>query len=308
MILKFTVPDGPDRKVYTVLRRELGLSAGMVRRLKLADGIAVNGESAFTDRMMHPGDVLTADVSSCEEPPDIVPERGALDIIYEDEGLIGVNKAPGVIVHPTHSRYTGTLANFAAGYMMDKYENASVHPVNRLDRDTSGVVLFAKNSYMMAAASEALREGGAVKRYTATVLGKMPEESGVIDRPIKRCGEGELKRTVSPDGKPAVTRYRTLAVYEEAEYSLSLLSLELETGRTHQIRVHCASCGCPLLGDCLYHTAASLAVSEKLGITRQLLHAEYLTFKNPVGGERLELYAPVMRGDMQKILSKFDVR
>lgn len=308
MILKFAVPDGPDRKVYTVLRRELGMSAGMVRRLKLAGGIMVNGEGAFTDRMLRPGDVLSADVSSCEELSDIVPERGELDVIYEDEGLIGVNKAPGVIVHPTHSRYTGTLANFTAGYMLERYGKASVHPVNRLDRDTSGVVLFAKNSYMMAAASASLRESGVVKRYAAVVYGKMPKVSGVIDRPIKRCGEGELKRMVSPEGKSAVTRYKTIAVYEEQGYTLSLLSLELETGRTHQIRVHCASCGCPLLGDCLYNTAESLAVSEKLGITRQLLHAEYLTFKNPVDGGQVELCAPICRGDMKKILSKIDVR
>lgn len=305
MILTFTVPQGQDRKVYTVLRRELRASAALVRRLKNSGGIKVNGESAFTDRMMRPGDVLTADISGCEPVSDVVPENGEIDVIYEDEGLAAVNKAPGIIVHPSHSRYTGTLSNFAAGYFSEKGEPASVHVVNRLDRDTSGVVLLAKNSYMKALASEALGEDTAVKEYKAVVYGKMPAYEGVIDAPILRLREGDIMRGVGSDGQRAVTRYKTVAFDVVDGFPLSLLSLTLETGRTHQIRVHCAHLGCPVLGDGLYGSEESKRASESLGVSAQLLHAEKLTFTHPISGENICLFAPIVREDMGKIVAKF---
>ncbi len=305
MILSYTVPDGENRKVHTILRRELRASAALVRKLKLADAIYANGESVFTDKMLKPGDVLTADITAAEESCDIVPEKGELHIIYEDEGMLVVNKPCGILVHPSRARYTGTLSNFAAGYLLEKEGRGIVHAVNRLDRDTGGVVVFAKNSYMKALLSDALEETGE-KKYFAVVHGKMPEENGSIDAPIKRLRDGDMMRGVAPDGQRAVTHYKTIGQCKVEGEDISLLYITLETGRTHQIRVHCTHMGCPLLGDCLYYTESSRALSEKLGVGAQLLHAVMLLFSHPLSGKELVLDAPVLREDMKKVLELFE--
>lgn len=306
MILSYTVPDGPERKVHTILRRELKASAALVRRLKLSDAIFANGETVFTDKMLKPGDVLTADISAAEEPCDVVPEKGELHILYEDEGMLVVNKPCGILVHPSRARYTGTLSNFTAGYLLEKEGSGVVHAVNRLDRDTGGVVVFAKNSYIKAILSDALGEDSAEKKYFAVVHGKMPAEEGTVDAPIKRLAEGDMMRGVAPDGQRAVTHYRVLGECDAEGEDISLLYLTLETGRTHQIRVHCTHMGCPILGDCLYYTDASRALSEKLGVSAQLLHAVDLFFTHPVSGKELTFHAPVLREDMKRVLELFE--
>ena len=305
MILSYTVPDGDSRKVHTILRRELRASAALVRRLKLCNAIFANGEPVFTDRMLKPGDVLTADVSAAEEPCDVVPEKGEVHIIYEDEGMLVVNKPCGILVHPSRARYTGTLSNFAAGYLLEKEGSGALHAVNRLDRDTGGVVVFAKNSYMKALLAEALEETGE-KKYLAVIYGSMPAESGTVDAPIKRLAEGDMMRGVSPDGQRAVTHYETVGSCEAEGEQISLLSITLETGRTHQIRVHCTHMGCPLLGDCLYYTDGSRAVSDKLKVNAQLLHAVDLFFTHPITGENLAFHAPVLRDDKKRVLQLFE--
>ena len=306
MILSYTVPEGPDRKVHTILRRELRASAALVRRLKLANAIFANGECVFTDKMLKAGDVLTADISVCELPCDIVPEDGDLHILYEDAGMLVVNKPCGMLVHPSRARYKGTLSNFAAGYLLEKEGNGTVHAVNRLDRDTGGVVVFAKNSYMKALLSDALGEETAEKKYMAVVFGEMQPENGSVDAPIKRICEGDMMRGVAPDGQRAVTHYETRSVSTVQGEKISLLSLKLETGRTHQIRVHCTHKGCPLLGDCLYYTDASREISRKLGINEQVLHAETLEFVYPLTEEKMVFSAPVLREDVKELLELFD--
>ncbi len=305
MILSYTVPDGPERKVHNILRRDLKVSAALVRRLKNCDGIKANGESVFTDKMLKAGDVLTADISAAEPTCDVVPENGELHILYEDDGMLVVNKPCGVLVHPSRARYTGTLSNFAAGYLLEKEDCPAVHSVNRLDRDTGGVVVLAKNCYMKALLSEALSDEKAEKIYTAVVYGEMPQKNGTINEPIKRLREMDMLRGVSPDGQNAVTHYEVLGVAEAYGEKISLLSLKLETGRTHQIRVHCTYNGCPLLGDCLYYTAESRMLSEKLGISEQALHAHSLEFTHPVTAEKHSFFAPVLRDDMKKLMSLF---
>ncbi|MBR6951643.1 MAG: RluA family pseudouridine synthase [Oscillospiraceae bacterium] len=301
MILTFTVPEGPDRKAYHVLRRELKASAAFVRRLKAAGALYVNGEPSFTDRVLRPGDVLTADADACEPESDLVPEKGPLSIRYEEEGFLAVNKPAGLLIHPTRSRYGGTLCNFAAGYRSAQGQPPAVHAVNRLDRDTSGVVLLAKNSYMHALLTGALRDSSACKTYLAVICGAMPAREGVVDAPIARTAPSDMKREVRPDGQPAVTRWRVLA----ESGGLSLVALRPETGRTHQLRVHCAHMGCPLLGDRLYGTPASLALGARYGVSAHLLHAARLEFSHPLTGERMDLQAPVEREDMASVLSLF---
>ena len=302
MILSYTVPEsGEGRKVYSILRREFDASAALVRRLKQCGGVCVNGQPAYTIHRLSPGDVVTADISAAEPPCDIAPEDGPLDIIYEDDGLIAVNKPAGIIVHPSRARFTGTEANYVAGYLLKKGEPPVCHAVNRIDRDTSGVVLYSKSSYMKARASRALADSGR-KEYLALVCGVPPESSGTIDLPIKRLTEGDMFRAVAPDGQRAVTHYELLGTAKAAGGDVSLLRFRLETGRTHQIRVHCLALGMPVLGDGLYHSEESRSLSSALGLTAQQLHAHRLGFTEPLSGRALDLTAEITRKDMEDII------
>ena len=287
MILTLTAPR-EGQTVRDAARRELLVSASMLRRLKAADAIHVNGERAFADRRLAAGDTLTLDLAAAEPPCGLVPEQGPVDVLWEIEGLLAVNKPCGTIVHPTRSRYTGTLSNFVAGRLPEHV----CHAVNRLDRDTSGVVLFAENAYWKDLASRALDESGE-KAYLALVFGMPAPLSGTVDAPIARESPNALRRIVSDGGQRAVTHYETLASY--GEYSLVLL--RLDTGRTHQIRVHMQHIGCPVLGDGLYRTEASAALSARLGLAAQALHAQTLAFTLPFGRGPVTVTAPVKRPD-----------
>jgi 23S rRNA pseudouridine1911/1915/1917 synthase len=293
MLLCYTAQDNDNgRKVYSIMRRELRVSAALTRRLKQCDAIRVDGLPVYTDRLVAAGETVELDIAAAEPACDIVPESGSLDILYEDDGLIAVSKPFGVITHPSHARYAGTLSNFVAGYLEKLSGDGHCHAVNRLDRDTSGVVLFAKNSYMKALASDALSGPGAQKEYTAAVSGIFHPQSGIIDLPIRRLQEMDMRRIVAPDGQRAVTHYETVSAGTINGHAVSVLSLTLETGRTHQIRVHCHHLGHPVLGDGLYYTAQSQSVSSALGIATQALHARRLTFIHPLRREAVVIDAP----------------
>ena len=274
MTILYTVgPDDRKRALKDLLRNELRLSAAQLRRLKAADGISVNGERAFVTRRLENGDRI--ELTLTEEAPDFPPEPGPLTILYEDEHLMAVDKPRGMIVHPTHSRFTGTLANRAWAHIRDAGGDGC-HLVNRLDRDTGGVVLFAKNAWACSRMTGAV-EG---KRYLAVVCGVPETKTGNILFPIRRVSEADMKRICAEDGQSARTDWELLVTRD----GLSLLSLRLYTGRTHQIRVHCAAMGWPVLGDRLYGTEASLARSQALGETMQDLWCSSLTFRHPVTG------------------------
>lgn len=305
MILKYTAT-ASGLTVYTVMRRELKVSAALVRRLKNSGGIFVDGVPVFTTHVLVPGQTLTLDISGAEPECDVVPEDGEVHIIYEDEGLIGVNKPCGMLSHPSRTRYMGTLANYVAGYLARTEGDPRCHAVGRLDRDTSGVVLFSKNSYYKALCAEALSSPVAKKWYLALVYGAMTPPSGIIDLPIRRAYEGDMLRIVASDGQRAVTHYETVFTEDFGFGSVSLLRLRLETGRTHQIRVHCLASGCPILGDVLYKTETSDAVSRAMSITAQALHAYTLSFVHPLTGKAVTISAPVLRQDMQKFVRLMD--
>ena len=227
---------------------------------------------------MQPGDVVTALLT--EDPPDFPAQDLPLDILYEDEALLAVDKGPGLWVHPSPSRYTGTLANGVAGYFSRTKQPCGIHVVTRLDRDTFGVVLLAKHAHIHALLCQSQRAGQLRKTYQATVRGSMPEPSGIIDLPIRRRDGGSLLREVHPDGQAAVTRYRVL----NERGGLSLLELEPVTGRTHQLRVHCAALGCPILGDRDYGGGSDT-------VPHQQLCAVSLTLPHPLTGEPLTIYS-----------------
>ena len=239
-----------DARLLSILRRELALSSGLVKRLKYRGAFTVNGEIAHTDFPVKPGDVVRVRLD--EDTPDYPAQDGDLHILYEDDALIAVDKPAGMLVHPSFSRNTGTLANFLLGYYEKTAQPCAVHPVSRLDRDTFGVVLLAKNAHVHAKLCEMSKSGAIEKTYRAAVFGCPPEAEGVIDAPIARVSETSLLRCVRSDGKPARSRYRVL----ERSPDTALLELHPLTGRTHQLRLHCAHLGCPILGDPQYGTAA----------------------------------------------------
>ena len=264
-------------KLLTFLRRELGLSSSLVKRLKWQNAFFVDGQPAHTDHPVSVGNIITVFLE--EAPPDYPPEEGELIILYEDEALLAVDKPPGLLMHPSFYRDTGTLANFLAGYYQKTGQACAVHPVSRLDRDTYGVVLFAKNAHIHGKMMTLLQSRQVHKTYEALVWGH-PPDLGQWDFPIARKGGESLLREVAPHGQTALTRFKVLQTHP----LFSKLELQPITGRTHQLRVHCAYAGFPILGDPQYGSPESQTFSKSLGLTHQQLCAVRLEFPHPVTG------------------------
>ena len=261
-------------RLSTFLKNEMGMSTGLVNRLKWQQKIFVNGESRHNDYTVQPGDVITAMLD--EETPQYPAEAGELTILYEDEHLLAVDKPAGMLIHPSRATMTGTLANRVIYHYQKTGQQCAFHPVTRLDRDTFGIVLIAKNSHVHTL----LQQAALQKTYHALVWGGPTGESGTINAPIARKPLPSLLREVRSDGKPSVTEYRVL----ERNGELCKLTLRPVTGRTHQLRVHCAYMGHPILGDPQYNTADSKALSDTMGLTTQLLCAKQLEFTHPITG------------------------
>lgn len=263
-----------EGRLSSFLRQEMKMSTGLMNRLKWGDGIRVNGQPQHTDYPIKTGDVIT--VGMDEPEPDYPAEDGELSILYEDAHLLAVDKPAGMLIHPSRSRNDGTLANLVVGYYRRTGQKCAFHPVTRLDRDTFGITLLAKNAYAHAL----MQETALQKTYHALTCGGPDEDSGIIDAPIARRELPSLLRYVSPEGKPSLTEFRVLE-----RGAFCRLALSPVTGRTHQLRVHCAYKGYPILGDPQYCNAASSIQSEKLGLTSQLLCAKRLEFIHPITGE-----------------------
>lgn len=268
-----------EGRLSSFLRGEMKLSAGLMNKYKWGDGIRVNGIPQHTDYPVRPGDVIT--VSWEEEAPDYPAENGPLTVLYEDEALLAVDKPAGMLIHPSRSQNTGTLANLVWGYYRKTGHTGAFHPMTRLDRDTFGVVLLAKNAHV----HNLLQQVPMQKIYHALTFGGPETETGVIEAPIARRPLPSLLREVRSDGKPSVTRFRVL----ERGENMCRLALEPVTGRTHQLRVHCAWMGFPILGDPQYGSSESQRYSRELGLGHQMLCAQSLTLEHPITGEILTI-------------------
>lgn len=267
-----------EGRLSSFLREEMKLSAGLMNKLKWQDRILVNGQSQHTDFPVKIGDTIT--VLMDEPKPQYPAEDGALDVIFEDDHILAVDKKPQMLIHPSRSRDSGTLANRVIAYYQKQGLPSAFHPVTRLDRDTFGIVLLAKSAYAHAL----LQATPLQKTYHALVYGGPAEDSGIIDAPIQRLPLPSLLRQVHPDGKPSTTKF---AVLQRGD--ICKLALAPITGRTHQLRVHCAYMGFPILGDPQYGNEASKAFSAKLGLAYQQLCAKKLEFIHPITGEALVL-------------------
>lgn len=270
------------RLVRDILKHELHLSANAVKRVKFG-GLHVDGKAVTVRHLLKEGETLRVsfphDVGSNIEPMEL-----PLDILYEDEYFLAVNKPTGMPVHPCRGNHLPTLAEGVMHYLGRQFV---FRAVNRLDRDTSGIVLIAKDADSAYRLGEMLKRGEIKKQYLAITLGVPFPTLGTVDAPIVRESEGEMKRVVREDGKPALTHYEVLSVYSEQIQgkcrSLARVRVVPITGRTHQIRVHLAHLGAPLLYDFLY--------GERAEDEHYFLHCERLSFVHPIRCESMEIVA-----------------
>ena len=280
MILRYTADAGDAGKtLFTILRYRLHMSAGLIRRCKFQTVMYVNDVPVHTDHRLRIGDRICLPLP--EEHAEFPPEHGDLRILYEDESLIALFKQPGIIIHPSATRNTGTLANQLLGYL----GSGTVHPLNRLDRDTTGVAVFAKNSYIKSILTDHMEHARIQKTYLAPVFGHLPFTSGTIELPIDRLDTDSLWRTVREIGQPALTTYDLL----EQHGAWSLYAFHPKTGRTHQIRLHAFASGAPLLGEPYYTTEEARLFSQSLGLSVQQLCCTEMTFPHPLTGTVLSI-------------------
>lgn len=275
--------------VERVLRHDIGVSRGLIRKAKKSGSILLSGRSVKTCQRVSQGEML--EMKFEDEINSITPQRMSLDIRYEDSAVLVVNKAAGILVHPLTTEPTGTLANGVLYYWMEQGESYRFRPVHRLDRNTSGLVLVAKSAYVHHRLAQQLASKSFTRRYIALVQGTINEAKGTIREPIGLAEGSHIKRVISPLGKEAVSNYWVLRKFGNA----SLVCVELETGRTHQVRVHMAHLGHPLLGDDLYGGDTQL-------IDRQGLHCSFLAFTHPLSGLKIKVACP-LPDDIKKLIS-----
>ena len=282
------------------LKEELELSSRLIRRAAIEKRIFVNKEVVRMRKVLHTGDIVEVKLERVESQ-DIIPEKMDLNIVYEDDDILVLNKPPYTVVHPTRGYPTGTLANGILYYFNETNQNCIVRLVSRLDMDTSGLIIIAKNQYAHMALSKEMQLNHLEKRYLAVVHGHLEKEEGTIDLPIFKPENEEsiFKRIIDERGQRSITHYKVIKKFEDAD----LVECLLETGRTHQIRVHLSHIGHPIYGDTLY----GYGQDEKELIPRQALHAYGLDFKSPRTKEQLSLRAELPE-DILNLIEKLKRR
>lgn len=275
--------------IQEVLKRRLGFSTRLLRKLKREGGVTVNKESKWLNEKVKKYDVI--EVTFPKEENHFTSQSISFSVSYEDEDLLILDKPPGIVVHPTKGHPDGTIANGLMKYMQDHGETFKIRFVNRLDMDTSGLLIVAKNAYAQEELVKQMSKGILKKRYLAIVEGQVAEEKGTIDLPIGIEDEEKIGRAVMADGAPSVTHFQ---VVKRLKGNHTLLSLLLETGRTHQIRVHLSHMGYPIEGDLLYG-------GKQERINRQALHAVSLTFLHPRSREEITVTADIPL-DMKELM------
>lgn len=277
--IKYQVAEANGATILEVLREQIMLSARLLRKLK-GRHIQVNGHIISLNGKARKGDII--EVFMPEDAHGIYPEDIAISVLYEDQDIVAINKHSQIVAHPTAGHSRGTLSNALRHYALKKGEDYKPRLINRLDRDTTGIILFAKNPYAQHIVSEQIKADSVDKYYNALVHGKFQREQGVIDAPIGLADNSTIMRCVRPEGKASLTKYWLLTQYDNT----AMLRVKIETGRTHQIRVHMQSINHPIVGDTLYGSF------ETVAIKRQALHACEMTFITPRCG-KVTIKAPL---------------
>lgn len=270
MQLKYIIKNN-EFSINQILQNELNISSRLLYKLIKNERILLNGTTCDTRNFTNVGDILTVDFNYEEDNSNIVPTKMKPDIIYEDEWLLIVNKPASVAIHPSILHYSDSLCNGIRFYFDSIGLKKKVRPVNRLDLNTSGLVVFAKCEYIQECLISQMKDNLFKKEYLAFCERIFEKKSGTIDLPISRKDNSIIERCISKDGHPSITHYEVLKEFD----SYSLVKCVLETGRTHQIRVHMSAIGHPLIGDSLYGSISDL-------INRQALHCYKLQFVHPI--------------------------
>ncbi len=281
-------------EVRQITRQYFDFSARLRNRIKREKLTMRNGEYAEGWHKVNEGDVIS--ITLPDEHSNFPPEDIPIDIVFEDDDLMVINKQPGIVVHPTKGHPAGTIANAISNYIEKTGDIFKIRFVNRLDRDTSGLLLVAKNAYCQNHITDQMRNGRIHKRYVAIVKGELESESGTIDLPIGRPDPNDVRRGVIESGAPSVTHYEVIQRLKNH----TLVELLLETGRTHQIRVHMSHIEHPVAGDTLY------GEEDRSVIGRQALHAAKLSLIHPIKKEPVEFTAP-LPDDMKDAIKKLSL-
>ena len=290
-ILSYEIQENDDGTTLSFFLKKQRFSSVIITHLKRTEeGILLNGQWARVSDILHAGDIVTIQLIEDTPSENIVPSNLPLNIVYEDEDLMVINKDADTPIHPSQGNYDNTLANAVAYYFQQKGEIFTYRCINRLDRDTTGLLIIAKNMYSASLLSDMVQNREIHREYLAIATGQTPSE-GTIIAPIARVDGSTIERCVNEEqGEYACTHYKTLASNE----GYSLVSLTLDTGRTHQIRVHMKHIGHPLPGDFLYNPDYSQ-------IQRQALHSHKLSFVHPITKELLEFRAE-LPDDMKALI------
>lgn len=276
--------------IKEVLKKEFHISDRLVSKLKHAKQIYLNNKPAYVSEKLEVGNSIVVDLDFNEISDNIIPTKVNLDILYEDDALLIVNKPCNIPVHPSVDHYTDSLSNGIRYYFDSIHLNRKIRPVNRLDKNTTGIVIFAKNEYIQECLIKQMKNNIFKKEYLALVEGILENVSGIINAPIARKENSIIEREISDNGSTSITHYKVIKEFS----SYSLVQFLLETGRTHQIRVHCKYVGHPLLGDTLYGNSSEL-------INRQALHAYKINFIHPITNQNIEIVAD-LPDDIKKLI------
>jgi 23S rRNA pseudouridine1911/1915/1917 synthase len=280
-------------KLRYYLQRVQRLSGRLIKGAALSGRIEINNKRVKLNHIVKSGESISLNLVK-EESQNVEPEKMDIEVVYEDDDLIVVNKRPGIVVHPTRSYPSGTLANGLMYYFKEKGEDCIVRLVSRLDMDTSGLIIVGKNQFAHMALARDMKSEEFEKSYIAVIHGKMEENEGTIDLPIYRQEGEDIRRIIDERGQKSITHYKVIKDFKNDQ----LLKLTLETGRTHQIRVHLSYLGHPLYGDTLYGKD-----DDSMYINRQALHAYRLKFPHPRGNKILELETAIPE-DILKLIEK----
>lgn len=284
---------GEGSKIRDYLKYEENLSSRFIKGSAMDRRLWVNGEKVKLNYVLKEGDIIKINIEKYESQ-DIPPENLNIQVVYEDDDLLIVNKPPFMVVHPTKMHQSGTLANGIIHHFRAKGDNSIVRLVSRLDRDTSGLIMVAKNQFSHMNLAKSMEKNEIKKSYISIVHGNMPKVEGTIDEPIGRVENDTIRRGVVADGQRSITHYKVIDTFEEGQ----LLELVLETGRTHQIRVHLSHCGHPIYGDSLYSE-----YNDEALINRQALHAYGLSLPHPRSGNILTFKIEIPE-DMEELKAK----
>ena len=281
MKLKYKIKND-NQTINNILQNELKISSRLLYKLINMQKIYINNTPCDTREKAHQQDILTIDFNYEEDNSNIVPMKMNLDIIFEDDWLLIINKPAGIAIHPSILHYSDSLCNGVRFYFDEIGLKKKIRPVNRLDLNTSGLVVFAKCEYIQECLINQMKNNEFKKEYLAICEGSFYEKVGTINLPIARKENSIIERCISDNGQPSITHFEVLK--DLGKYSF--VKCSLETGRTHQIRVHMSAIGHPLIGDSLYGSTSSL-------INRQALHCYHLTFKHPITNIVLNFYGEI---------------